>query len=325
VGGACADDDPLPADSAAAAIELLHCASLVHDDLPCFDYAPTRRQKDTVHVAYGTPIAVLTGDALIVLAFETLARGAWRHPRRLVRLVSLLGRAAGSPMGIAAGQAWESEAHVDLSAYQQAKTGALFAAATVAGAAAAGAEPEPWRRLGEALGEAYQVADDLRDVACRQEEIGKPAGRDATLGRPNAAALLGTGGALDRLARALPERLRGRVVFLAVDTDPAADDALRLQAFAESVVGRGSPLRFLTSDEAGMKALTRKLGYPAASLPEPPPTVLLFDRRGAIAMSYGGDPIDAPRLQRDIAVLDTFTQGLDGPAPAATAGMDASR
>jgi geranylgeranyl diphosphate synthase type II len=136
-----------------------------------------------------------------VLSFETLARGAWRHPARLARLVALLGRAAGSPSGITAGQAWESEEHIDLSAYQQAKTGALFAAATVAGAAAAGADAEPWRRLGEALGEAYQVADDLRDVACRQEEIGKPAGRDATLGRPNAAALLGMGGALDRLAR----------------------------------------------------------------------------------------------------------------------------
>lgn len=207
VARACGDDDPMGADSAAAAIELLHCASLVHDDLPCFDDAPMRRQKQTVHIAYGTPIAVLTGDALIVLAFETLARGAWRHPRRLARLVSLLGRAAGSPSGIAAGQAWESEAHVDLSAYQQAKTGALFAAATVAGAAAAGFEPEPWRRLGEALGEAYQVADDLRDVACRQEEIGKPAGRDATLGRPNAAALLGTGGALDRLKRLTREAI----------------------------------------------------------------------------------------------------------------------
>ena len=207
VARACGDDDPVGADSAAAAIELLHCASLVHDDLPCFDDAPMRRQKQTVHVAYGTPIAVLTGDALIVLAFETLARGAWRHPRRLARLVGLLGRAAGSPSGIAAGQAWESEAHVDLSAYQQAKTGALFAAATVAGAAAAGYEPEPWRRLGEALGEAYQVADDLRDVACRQEEIGKPAGRDATLGRPNAAALLGTGGALDRLKRLTREAI----------------------------------------------------------------------------------------------------------------------
>ena len=160
-----------------------------------------RRGKPTIHVAYGEPIAVLTGDALIVLAFETLARGAIRHPRRLARLVTLVGRAAGSPAGITAGQAWESEAYVSLSDYQQAKTGALFAAATVAGAAAAGADSEPWRRLGECLGEAYQVADDLRDVACRQEEIGKPAGRDATLGRPNAAAMFGTGGALDRLHR----------------------------------------------------------------------------------------------------------------------------
>lgn len=201
VARACGDDDPAASESAAAAIELLHCASLVHDDLPCFDDAPLRRGKATIHVAYGEPIAVLTGDALIVLAFETLARGAGRHSRRLARLITLVGRAAGSPAGITAGQAWESEAYVSLSDYQQAKTGALFAAATVAGAAAAGADPEPWRRLGECLGEAYQVADDLRDVACRQEEIGKPAGRDATLGRPNAAALLGTGPALDRLHR----------------------------------------------------------------------------------------------------------------------------
>ncbi|MBE7244192.1 MAG: polyprenyl synthetase family protein, partial [Actinomycetospora chiangmaiensis] len=133
IARACGEDDPEGADSAAAAIELLHCASLVHDDLPCFDDAPVRRQKPAVHVAFGAPIAVLTGDALIVLAFETLARGARRYPARLARLVGLLGRAAGSPMGISAGQAWEAEAHVDLSAYQQAKTGALFAAATVLG------------------------------------------------------------------------------------------------------------------------------------------------------------------------------------------------
>lgn len=198
---ACGDDDPAASDAAAASIELLHCASLVHDDLPCFDDAPMRRQKPSVHAAFGVPLAVLTGDALIVAAFETLARGAARKPDRLAALVGLVARAAGSPVGIVAGQAWESESHVDLSAYQQAKTGALFAASTVAGAAAAGAAPLPWRLLGECLGEAYQVADDLRDVACRQEEIGKPAGRDATLGRPNAAALLGMGGALDRLKR----------------------------------------------------------------------------------------------------------------------------
>ena len=79
--------------------------------------------------------------------------------------------------------------------------------ATRTSTAAAGAAPLPWRLLGECLGEAYQVADDLRDVACRQEEIGKPAGRDATLGRPNAAALLGMGGALDRLKRLTREAI----------------------------------------------------------------------------------------------------------------------
>ncbi|CAO4146370.1 polyprenyl synthetase family protein [Methylorubrum thiocyanatum] len=204
---ACGDDDPAASDAAAAAIELLHCASLVHDDLPCFDDAATRRQKPSVHAAFGVPLAVLAGDALIVAAFETLARGAARSPARLAALVGLVARAVGSPSGIVAGQAWESEPHVDLVEYQQAKTGALFAAATVAGAAAAGAPPLPWRLLGECLGEAYQVADDLRDVACRQEEIGKPAGRDATLGRPNAAALLGMGGALDRLKRLTEEAI----------------------------------------------------------------------------------------------------------------------
>ena len=200
VARACGDDDPAASDSAAAAIELLHCASLIHDDLPCFDDAAMRRQKPSVHAAFGVPLAVLTGDALIVAAFETLARGAARSPARLAALVGLVARAVGSPSGIVAGQAWESEPHVDLVEYQQAKTGALFAAATVAGAAAAGAAPLPWRLLGECLGEAYQVADDLRDVACRQEEIGKPVGRDVTLGRPNAAALLGMDGALRRLS-----------------------------------------------------------------------------------------------------------------------------
>ncbi|MCJ2040650.1 polyprenyl synthetase family protein [Methylobacterium sp. J-059] len=227
VAAACGDDDPAAAESAAAAIELLHCASLVHDDLPCFDDAETRRQKPTVHVAFGEPLAVLTGDALIVLAFETLARGAARNPHRLAALVGLVARAVGSPAGIVAGQAWESEEQVALSNYQQAKTGALFAAATVAGAAAAGATPLPWRLLGECLGEAYQVADDLRDVACRQEEIGKPAGRDATLGRPNAALLLGMGGALERLKRLSAEAIE------VIPTCPGAD-ALRAEIAAQT-------------------------------------------------------------------------------------------
>ena len=76
VAAACGDDDPAAANGAAAAIELLHCASLVHDDLPCFDNADTRRGRPSVHRAYGEPLAVLAGDALIVLAFQTIAIGA---------------------------------------------------------------------------------------------------------------------------------------------------------------------------------------------------------------------------------------------------------
>ena len=199
VAAACGEDSPALTEAAAASIELLHCASLVHDDLPCFDNADTRRGKPTVHVVYGQPLAVLAGDALIVLAFQTIARGALRAPHRLMALMQTLGRAAGSPLGIAAGQAWESEDSIDLAHYQQAKTGALFSAATVMGAHSAGHDAEPWRKLGALLGEAYQVADDLRDVVCSPEELGKPIGQDECHGRPNAVQRLGLEGAIDRL------------------------------------------------------------------------------------------------------------------------------
>jgi geranylgeranyl diphosphate synthase, type II len=198
VAGACGDDLPEVTEAAAASIELLHCASLVHDDLPCFDDAAMRRGQPTVHQAYGERLAVLAGDALIVLAFETLARGAALAPARLTPLLLTVGQAAGAPLGIAAGQAWECEEAVALSEYHRAKTGALFGAATVAGALAAGAEPRAWRALGERLGEAYQVADDIRDVASTALELGKPTGRDAELGRPNAAHQLGLRAAVQR-------------------------------------------------------------------------------------------------------------------------------
>jgi geranylgeranyl diphosphate synthase type II len=199
VARACGDRDPSGADAAAAAVELLHCASLVHDDLPAFDDADLRRGKPTVHIAYGEPIAVLAGDALIVMAFETLALAFARKPGRLAALTTIVARAVGSPFGIVAGQAWESEAAVPLSDYQRAKTGALFVGATLAGAVAAGVEPAPWGALGAAIGEAYQVADDLRDVLCDAEELGKPIGQDERRLRPNAAAQLGIGGAKARL------------------------------------------------------------------------------------------------------------------------------
>jgi geranylgeranyl diphosphate synthase, type II len=205
VAAACGDADPALADAAAVAIELLHCASLVHDDLPCFDDAGTRRGKPSVHRAFGEPIAVLGGDALIVLAFETLARGAVKAPGRLPGLIGIVGRAAGTPSGIVAGQAWESEPNPDLAAYHQAKTASLFAAATLCGAYAADHAHAPWRRLGELLGEAYQVGDDLRDVVSSPDDVGKPVGRDAALRRPSAARELGIAGAIERLHNLVAE------------------------------------------------------------------------------------------------------------------------
>ena len=100
------------------------------------------------------------------------------------------------PFGIVAGQAWECEPKVSLAAYQQAKTGALFAAATMAGALAAGADAKPWRVLGEWLGEAYQAADDIRDVVGDPLVMGKPIGRDVALCRPSMASELGLDGAI---------------------------------------------------------------------------------------------------------------------------------
>jgi geranylgeranyl diphosphate synthase type II len=199
VAQACGDPHPTVSSAAAAALELIHCASLVHDDMPCFDDAALRRGKPSVHHAYGEPLALLVGDALIVLAFDFLARQSMEAPDRLAPLVRVLGRAVGAPRGIIAGQAWECEPSVDLRAYHEAKTGALFSGATVAGAVAAGMDPAGWALLGAKLGEAYQVADDLRDATGQTEDIGKPVGVDAALGRPSAVAELGVEGASRRL------------------------------------------------------------------------------------------------------------------------------
>jgi geranylgeranyl diphosphate synthase type II len=200
---ACGDDDPAAADSAATALELLHCASLVHDDLPCFDNAATRRGRASVNRAFGERLAVLAGDALIVLAFQTLGMANMRHEARRAALVTLIARCVGTPGGIVAGQAWECESRIALDAYHRAKTGALFAGATGAGAIAAGADPDAWMPLGERLGEAYQLADDIRDVLASGETLGKPAGQDARLGRPNAIAQWGVSESVRRFQQAI--------------------------------------------------------------------------------------------------------------------------
>ncbi|MBY0337958.1 MAG: polyprenyl synthetase family protein, partial [Acetobacteraceae bacterium] len=149
VARACGGDDPALAEAAAASVELLHCASLVHDDMPCFDDASERRGKPSVHKAFGEPIALLAGDALIVQAFEALgqAAGEARHPQRLGALIRIVTESVGAPFGIVAGQAWECERMVDVSAYHRAKTAALFAGAARAGAAASGGPAEAWQAV----------------------------------------------------------------------------------------------------------------------------------------------------------------------------------
>jgi geranylgeranyl diphosphate synthase, type II len=165
VAGACDADNRRVALAAAAAIELLHCASLVHDDLPCFDNAPLRRGKPSLHAAYGERLALLAGDALIVLAFQALAESIDESPARAAELFEIISLGAAVPAGLAAGQAWECEPRAGLRDYQRAKTGALFVAATMAGACAAGSAAEPWREMGERLGEACQVATEVRHDA----------------------------------------------------------------------------------------------------------------------------------------------------------------
>lgn len=199
VAAACGDANPQAADAAAVAFELMHCASLVHDDMPCFDNADMRRGIPSVHAKFGEPLALLTGDALIVLAMETIARECAITPSLTSPLISIVGRAVGTPHGIIAGQAWESEDKIPLHDYHRAKTGALFTGACAAGAVAAEADPQPWMAVGEALGAAYQVADDLRDVAGTTDETGKPQGQDLANGKPNCTVELGVAGAVDHL------------------------------------------------------------------------------------------------------------------------------
>ncbi len=208
VARACGAGQAPGAMASAVAIELLHCASLVHDDLPCFDNADLRRGVPSVHRAFGERLAVLAGDALIVLAFRAVAQERAAGAGQRLELINLLSTASGMPSGIAAGQAWECEPRVGLSDYQRAKTGALFAAATAAGAISAGVDPEPWAEVGERIGEAYQVADDIGDVAGSSDQLGKPTGRDAALGRPNIVRELGLDGAQVRFQELIDSATR---------------------------------------------------------------------------------------------------------------------
>lgn len=205
VAAACGDDAPELTHAAAVALELMHCASLVHDDMPAFDNADTRRGRPSVHKAFSEPLALLAGDGLIVMAYRVMLQAGAQHNERLLALMNNLTQGVGLPHGIVAGQAWECETSADLGQYQRAKTGALFVSATCAGALSCGHAPEPWAPLGAYLGEAYQVADDIRDVIADAASLGKPVGQDVLHARPSSAQALGLEGAIAHFDRLIDQ------------------------------------------------------------------------------------------------------------------------
>ncbi len=191
----------------ATAIEAMHAYSLVHDDLPCMDDDAERRGQPTVHVQWDEAIAVLTGDALQSLAFELVTHPEVGSGDVRADLVRTLARAAGG-QGMVLGQAMDmaaERARVPLpldriSALQAGKTGALFEWSAAAGARMAGADPAPLIRYAAAMGQAFQIRDDLIDVTGDAAAAGKAVGKDAAAGKATFVSLLGLDGARARAA-----------------------------------------------------------------------------------------------------------------------------
>lgn len=197
---------------AAAAIEALHAYSLIHDDLPAMDDDALRRGQPTVHVKWDEATAILAGDALHALTFELLARPALGPADRRIALVAGLAHAAGA-WGMVLGQARDIAAETapcpltldQITALQAGKTGALIEWSGTAGAVLAGADPAPLRAYARALGLAFQIADDILDVAGDAAKLGKAVGKDAGAGKATFVSLLGLEGAKARAAELVAE------------------------------------------------------------------------------------------------------------------------
>jgi farnesyl diphosphate synthase len=197
---------------AAAAVELVHAYSLVHDDLPCMDNDVLRRGKPTVHVEYDEATALLVGDALQSLAFQLLAEHRLADdPRRQLEMVKTLALAAGS-RGMAGGQQIDLEATgktldpPELEFMHIRKTGALIRAAVLLGVAC-GSDAEPQKqkldKYAKAIGLAFQVVDDVLDYDASTATLGKTAGKDSKQAKPTYVSAMGVAG-----ARRLAEELR---------------------------------------------------------------------------------------------------------------------
>ncbi len=239
-------------DAAAAAVELVHCYSLVHDDLPAMDDDDLRRGQPTVHVAFDEATAILAGDALQTLAFELLAAAPQPAERRVAMLAELA-RAAGVA-GMCGGQALDIDAtgkggqsgfplvesHSDplfplaeLERLHALKTGALLRCAVRLGALAGNATPAQAAlldRYADALGLAFQIRDDLLDIEGDAATLGKTAGKDVAQAKATFPALLGIEASRTRLA-ALAATMRQALDALDVDTGA-------LHALARQVVER---------------------------------------------------------------------------------------
>lgn len=204
----------------ACALEMIHTYSLIHDDLPAMDNDKLRRGRPTCHVKFDDATAILAGDALQTLAFQTIAEDERLSPALRVQLVAEIARAAGTPEGMVAGQAHDLDAesrevtNAELERIHHRKTGALIRAAARCGAIIAGAEGSELEAVTEYatnLGLLFQITDDLLDVTATAEDLGKTPGKDARSRKATYPALYGieaTHAQLDAVHRAACDALQ---------------------------------------------------------------------------------------------------------------------
>ena len=195
---------------AGAALECIHCYSLVHDDLPAMDNSDLRRGRPTLHKAYDDATAILAGDALLTLAFDIITRDEIHRDagvrlaltRALARAAGVGGMAGGQMLDLAGEGRFGDREPVDVARLQQMKTGALLRYGCIAGAILGQASQKQYQALddyGRALGEAFQIADDLLDVEGDAAALGKQTGQDAALGKTTFVTQLGIEGARQRV------------------------------------------------------------------------------------------------------------------------------